>query len=96
MGAFGWSLPPGVTSLPGDEPCICEVCNQTDDTCACPECPECGEFGDPKCYEQHGLVRTPQQIQLHDEAEKRWEEDAKADAEFWEGHKSHLEETLED
>ena len=56
MGIFGWSLPPGCGTLPGEEPDPpCTVCNglvDCDDErrCICPECPECGRIGDPDCY----------------------------------------------
>lgn len=53
MGIFGWSLPPGCGTLPGeeDEP-PCEVCGQPPDTCICPECPVCSCMGDPRCYDE--------------------------------------------
>jgi hypothetical protein len=66
MSVFGWSYPPGVT---GNEPGIngydgpCDVCGHSVDDCICPECPECGEYGNPSCYENHGLVRTTEQIE---------------------------------
>lgn len=50
MGMFGWSYPPGCSSVPGDEPCYCEVCGQGEDDCQCPECPVCGDIGNKKCY----------------------------------------------
>lgn len=63
MGIFGWSLPPGCGSLPGEEdPGPCQVCGKDEDHCICPECPECGTVGDPKCYENHGMIRTIEQI----------------------------------
>lgn len=68
----GFNLPPGVTTsmLPGNEPVgPCEVCGGDPEAlidapngCICPECPECGTWGDPQCYETHGLVRTEGQI----------------------------------
>jgi hypothetical protein len=63
MGMFGWSYPPGAASdffapYNQQEP-PCEVCGRFD--CCCPECPRCGVAGDPHCYEQHGLTRTPEQ-----------------------------------
>lgn len=61
MGIFGWDYPPGCNSVPGDEPCICEICGLTDDACVCPECPECGEAGNPECYHKHGMVLTESQ-----------------------------------
>jgi hypothetical protein len=66
---FGWDLPPGVTSRMIDEAAgiydQCEVCGLEVGDCICPECPECGEVGNPDCYENHGLVRTPEQQQSH-------------------------------
>jgi hypothetical protein len=58
---FGWDYPPGVSSLPWDEPWICEICGGDEDTCICPECPICGEYGDPNCYFEHGMRRTEEQ-----------------------------------
>jgi hypothetical protein len=54
MGIFGWSYPPGCSGPPDDD-YPCEVCGQFVDDCICPECPECGSFGDPLCYQKHGL-----------------------------------------
>lgn len=51
MGMFGWSLPAGCGSLPGEEadpPCA--VCGLEAGACICPECLECGEQGNPQCY----------------------------------------------
>lgn len=56
MSIFGWSYPPGCSSTPFDEPCICEVCWQSDISCDCPECPICGEIGRPECYDEGHLV----------------------------------------
>lgn len=58
MGKFGWSLPPGVYTLPGEEPAICEICGRgldgvsknPDYDCQCPECPECNEAGNLSCW----------------------------------------------
>jgi len=47
---FGWSFPPGCTSVPGDEPVWCEVCGGCEDDCVCPECPVCKIYGNPECY----------------------------------------------
>jgi hypothetical protein len=86
MGKFGWSYPPGVT---GNEPQIsgcelpCEVCGHAAGDCICPECPTCGATGDPLCYEQHGLVRNQQQIAGRAKLEARWEEDARAEEEYY-------------
>jgi hypothetical protein len=76
MSLFGWSLPPGCHTLPGEEEYPCEVCNGFPESdCICPECPECGGYGDPDCYKNHGLVKTPEQIQQFTEREKEWEEE---------------------
>lgn len=62
MGKFGWSLPPGVRTLPGEEPDPpCFVCGQPWEKCICPECPVCQEIGWPDCYRDHGLRRTEKQ-----------------------------------
>ena len=45
-----------------DDP-ICEVCGRTPESCVCPECPTCGEIGNPRCYQEHGLERTEEQVQ---------------------------------
>ena len=51
MGIFGWSLPAGCGSLPGEEPDPpCAVCGLEAGACLCPECLECGEQGNPQCY----------------------------------------------
>lgn len=58
---FGWSYPPGAEHDPNapwnqvDD--YCEVCEKPVDKCRCPECPVCKVHGDPKCYQEHGLVR---------------------------------------
>lgn len=72
MGLFGWSLPPGCSNLPGEEPTPpCELCGgdperEGEGGCICPECPYCGECGDPHCYSDRcGLKRSPaQDLQL--------------------------------
>ncbi len=53
---FGWSYPPGCSGPPDDGPDgPCEVCGEPVLKCKCPECPVCGNWGDPKCYQDHGL-----------------------------------------
>lgn len=84
MSIFGWSLPPGCNSLPGEEEYPCEVCGLFPDYCICPECPECGTQGDPECYESHGLVRTDEQIATLSQKQKDWEQASKEESEFWE------------
>ncbi len=98
---FGWSLPPGCGRLPGEEPIgPCDVCGRDpesfnlDSCCICPECQECGSQGDPKCYDQHGMVRTPEQIssraafddrlRIELEGESKRAEEAERSAKEWE------------
>jgi len=52
------NYPPGFNGhFPWDDPYFCEVCgNDADNDCICPECPECGDYGNPECYQKHGLV----------------------------------------
>jgi hypothetical protein len=46
-----------------DEPC--EICGGWTDgdepECICPECDVCGEYGNPECYQRHGLRRSLEQ-----------------------------------
>ena len=58
-------------------------CGQWENDCVCPECPVCSSFGDPECYEKHGLVRTQQQIELSAKAEAQWKADADAENDAW-------------
>lgn len=62
-GIFGWSYPPGCSSVPGDEDVYCEMCGRNIDECVCDECPICSQFGDRKCYSNHGMVITTEQIE---------------------------------
>jgi len=80
---FGWSYPPGCHRLPWDEDYPCEVCAQDVDDCICPECPECGCQGDPSCYLEHGLRRSEEQKFLNEIAKRQWEDDARAEHEYW-------------
>jgi hypothetical protein len=71
MSKFGWDLPPGVTQRmideamgSGDAPCEC--CGLMVDGCICPECPQCSAAGDPRCYRQHGLQYTREQLDGQD------------------------------
>jgi hypothetical protein len=48
MGIFGWSLPPGVYHLPGEEDDRCWICERDPNLCVCPECDVCGC---PGCFE---------------------------------------------
>jgi len=94
MGMFGWSYPPGCSSVPGDEAEICEVCATVDD-CICPECPVCESLGDPKCYlptEQggHGMVLNEEQKA----SVKKMEEWTKQENERYEYLGTHIDEEL--
>lgn len=66
MGIFGWSYPPGAAGDPyapynqDDGPCA--VCCKPVDDCICPECPTCHSHGDPKCYREHGLQLSREQV----------------------------------
>jgi hypothetical protein len=72
---FGWSYPPD------DSDEICDVCGSYIDDCFCPECQKCGSYGDPKCYESHGLTRSVEQIEnrkkLDEYIQKELEEETK-------------------
>jgi hypothetical protein len=65
--------------LPGNEPTgPCEVCGGDPEAlidapngCMCPECTECGAYGDPECYEKHGLERTAGQIANRAEVDRQ-------------------------
>ena len=56
MGIFGWSYPPGCSGPP-EHDIYCQVCGEHEDKCDCPECEICGDFGNPECYEKHGLIK---------------------------------------
>lgn len=45
-----------------DDDELCEVCGLWLDDCICPECPVCGQFGNPMCYDDHGLILTSEQV----------------------------------
>jgi len=63
MSKFGWSLPPGVTRLPGEEDYPCATCGKSaESACDCPECPVCGEVGNTYCYEKGHLHYTKAQL----------------------------------
>jgi hypothetical protein len=89
---FGWSLPPGVRTLPGEEPCPpCDVCGgdpegwgEDANGCFCPECPICGATGDPQCYESHGLKRSILQVVMRGNRNELDRLDAAAENRFWE------------
>lgn len=71
---FGWSYPPGCSGPPDPADQICELCGKFVDDCVCPECPVCEAFGDPVCYEKHGLIRTEEQNKSLAEYEARMKE----------------------
>jgi hypothetical protein len=79
MSKFGWSLPPGCGTLPGEEEVYCEVCGKHEDKCICPECPVCGDTGNSNCYPDH-MQLSDEQIKSKEQEEAKWEE--KNHAEF--------------
>lgn len=88
---MAFNLPPGcrVSDIPGNGPAQpCEICGGDPDKdkppghCLCPECPECGDYGNPECYERHGLKRSLEQEAQRAEMEKLWAQDAEATAVF--------------
>ena len=87
MGIFGWNYPPGAANDPNapwnQEPGPCAVCGKVEDDCICPECPTCGGVGDPTCYEQHGLILSPEQIASLAKAEQFWADEDRAENEYW-------------
>ena len=85
---FGWSYPPGCSGPPDDDEAPCQVCGNAVDNCICPECPQCGGQGDPMCYQQHGLVRTQEQIDSQKLMDDALEAEARVEAEFWEKNKN--------
>ena len=53
-----------------DFPPRCDVCGLKEADCICPACPVCGAYGDPKCYEEHGMERTNEQRWTYDQEEE--------------------------
>lgn len=92
MGIFGWDLPPGCSQADVDAAMgvdyegTCKVCAglidfpEERDGCICPECEECGEWGDPICYEEHGLVKSEEQIEQYENLTAKWEEQDRTEA----------------
>lgn len=76
MSIFGWSLPAGCDSLPGEWDDPCEICWQDDFTCTCPECPECGDIGVLACYRHplNHMRMDRRQIRLRAAAERHQRE----------------------
>jgi hypothetical protein len=81
-GLDAWLTPPP------DEEGPCAVCGNGVDYCICPECDECGCYGDPHCYDHHGLVRSAEQVASLAAAEARWQAEAEREAAFAEDSKS--------
>lgn len=88
-GIFRWSLPPGCSSVPGDEEYPCELCGAWEWECECPECLVCGAVGDLLCYREHGMRRTEQQKFDLEVKEREWEAEARADAKYEEHMEEH-------
>lgn len=66
MGIFGWSYPPGVSRVPGDEPePPCPLCGKVvdgpKDPYTCPECPECGVCG---CIEHLSIANLCSRLEV--------------------------------
>jgi hypothetical protein len=79
----GWNLPPGCSTRHiedafGSE-APCDVCGLWCEECICPECPVCQTYGDPKCYEEHGMRRSKAQIDSLDEKTAEHLADLKAE-----------------
>lgn len=87
MGIFGWSYPPGAANDPNapwnQEDPPCDVCGEFIENCVCPPCRVCGEYGDPRCYVEHGMRRTEMQKFMREVNERRWRDDAQAEADYW-------------
>jgi hypothetical protein len=77
--------------LPGNEPVgPCDVCGGDPEAlvdapngCICPECTECGAFGDPQCYEKHGLVRTAGQVANREQLDAELEAEARRETAYY-------------
>lgn len=104
MGLFGWSLPPGVSRLPGEEDHVCEICWHGEDDCICSPCGVCGEVGRSKCCQEHGMVLTQAQIESAKKAEEFYSQKAadeyhaeiemdKAAEEYWKNELANGEES---
>jgi hypothetical protein len=83
MSIFGWSYPPGCSGPPDDE-YPCEVCGKHVDACICPECPECGCHGDKKCYNEHGLIMSQEQMDSYNNMVESCVQRDRDEAEFLE------------
>lgn len=62
------------------------------DWCNCPECPACENRGDPKCYHEHGMELTQEQVKGIAAANQLMYNDLVAEREW---AKSMLEEPLD-
>lgn len=99
MGLFGWDLPPGCTAsmLPGNQPVgPCEVCGLDPESvgdvgCICPECLVCGGVGSPECYENHGLTRSPEQIENRARVDAEVKAEVEAENAYWAQYKENEE-----
>ena len=62
-----WNSIPGYdqwkTAEPYYEEGPCECCGKPVDDCICPECSVCGQYGNPKCYKEHGLKYSAEQVE---------------------------------
>lgn len=68
------SYPPGAASdpyAPYNQPVgPCEICYKAVENCVCDACPECDSVGDPKCYQEHGLLLNENQRAAIEERNK--------------------------
>ena len=80
---FGWDLPPGCTHKMIDEQFgqegPCEICGKSTDLCICPECTVCESQGEVKCYKEHGLKLSREQMVSRSEARMSFLQDLVAD-----------------
>jgi len=84
MSIFGWSYPAGCSNFPGEEGVInCEMCggDVDNDECVCHECEECGEYGNPDCYENHGLVESTKQVEQRERLLREIDEQSRLEVE---------------
>lgn len=77
------NLPPGVTvgmieAQFAEGPC--DICGHGVDDCVCPVCAECEAQGDRKCYREHGLMVTAEQVQAWHDMQVALREEQLADA----------------
>lgn len=53
-------------------PYDCLICGNFFEECICPKCQICGDYGNPFCYEHHGLEKTDQQRESLYQAEEKY------------------------